>query len=248
MVLPDYAYSFKSRRHPITRGYSRRALSFNGTTQNIRVLDDPTLRPATLTVSIWHRLLSPLAAQPDAFPALVGKRVAAPQFAGFALYYNRAVNNFAYSFGNGVALFFPVILITWDVLKWTYTTFRHNGVTGEIMINGVSRGTLVQGFVSAVTNLFIASIIGITAFPYADLDGATFYNRWLTDEEIRYNMLNYHSPIRNGLQMWLPFEEGQGLTAVDLSGTGNNGSLLPVVNPPPWIRTSKHELRAEALI
>lgn len=247
LVLPDYAYSFKSRRHPITHGYSRRALRFNGTTQNIQVLDNPTLRPATLTVSIWSRLLSPLAAQPNAFPALVGKRVGA-LFTGFALYYDRVLNNFVYSFGNGVALFYPTIPITWNVLKWIYITFRHDGITGEILINGVSRGTLVQGLVSAVTNLFIASVTGIGSFPYADLDGATFYNRWLSDEEIRYDMLNYHSPIRNGLQMWLPFEEGQGLTAVDLSGTGNDGSLLPVIDPPPWIRVRKHELRAEARI
>jgi len=242
LVLPDYKHDFKSTRLPITRGYSRRALSFDGT-QYVQVMDHATLRPANLTVCLRHRLLSTLAAQPSAFPCIIDKRAAN---SGFAIYYVQAANQFTYSFGDGITVAWPVIAIDWDVEKFTHVTFRHDGATGEILINAVSKGTLVKGFASAITNLLIAVLTGFSNHLYGDEDGILFYNRSLSDEEVRYNMLNYHSPVRNGLQMWLAFEEGQGLMAVDLSGTGNNGSLLPVIAPPTWIRTRKHELRVES--
>jgi len=65
----------------------------------------------------------------------------------------------------------------------------------------------------------------------------------LTPEEVRWNMLNYHNPAREGLVLWLPMEEGSGGTVYDKSGYGNNGTLLPADDPPTWQRVRQWELR-----
>jgi len=72
---------------------------------------------------------------------------------------------------------------------------------------------------------------------------ARIYNRVLAEEEAKWNMLNYHNPVRDGLVLWLPMEEGSGLTVYDKSGHGNNGSLLPADDPPTWERVRQWELR-----
>jgi len=77
------------------------------------------------------------------------------------------------------------------------------------------------------------------------MDMPRVYNRALSLQEIRHNMLNYHDPICSGLVLWLPFEEGSGLTAHDKSGYGNDGSLLPADDPPVWRRNLMWELRSE---
>jgi len=71
------------------------------------------------------------------------------------------------------------------------------------------------------------------------------YKRLLSLHDIQYNSLNYHTPRMDDLVLWLPMEEGTGLTVNDRSGNSYNGSLLPGANPPTWIRTKKWELRAE---
>jgi len=71
------------------------------------------------------------------------------------------------------------------------------------------------------------------------------YTRALSQEEILYNMLNYHNPIRDNLFLFVRCEEGTGLTAYDQSGLGNNMSLLPAADPPVWVRDRMWALRAE---
>ncbi|PCN50272.1 hypothetical protein B6U99_05390 [Candidatus Geothermarchaeota archaeon ex4572_27] len=58
---------------------------------------------------------------------------------------------------------------------------------------------------------------------------------------VKYNMLNYHSPVRAGLVLWLDFEEGHGDKAYDKSGQGNHGTI----HGATWVRVGQYELRAE---
>ena len=74
----------------------------------------------------------------------------------------------------------------------------------------------------------------ITAF-------ARIYNRLLSEGEVRYNMLNYHNPVRDGLVLWLDFEEGHGDKAYDRSGQGNHGTIYGA----KWVKVRQYELRAE---
>ena len=70
---------------------------------------------------------------------------------------------------------------------------------------------------------------------------ARIYSRKLSPNEVRYNMLNYHNPIRDGLVLWLDFEEGCGDKAYDKSGQGNHGTIYGA----EWAKVRAWELRAE---
>jgi len=88
-------------------------------------------------------------------------------------------------------------------------------------------------------NLVQHSLNGKIAFLMA-------YGIALTADEMRWNVLNYHNPVRRDkLALWLPMEEGAGLTLIDHSGYGTNGALLPAPTPPTWERVKQYELRAE---
>lgn len=69
-----------------------------------------------------------------------------------------------------------------------------------------------------------------------------FFNRVLSQSEIRELMLNYHIPSKSGLVLWLPLGTGFGATAHDESGEGNDGSITGAT----WEDLEKWELRSEA--
>jgi len=64
---------------------------------------------------------------------------------------------------------------------------------------------------------------------------------WSIDDLVTYNLLNYHNPIREGLVLWLPFEEGLGTIAYDESGSANDGTIYGAT----WEKLKMWELRAE---
>ena len=107
-------------------------------------------------------------------------------------------------------------------------------ISGVGTIDAVNRPTTL-GRAAASASSYLHSYIAL----------ARIYNRALAADEVRWNKLNYHNPIRNGLVLWLPMEEGAGLIVYDKSGFGNNGSLLPALTPPTWERVRQWELRAE---
>jgi len=74
------------------------------------------------------------------------------------------------------------------------------------------------------------------------------YNRALSEGEIKWNLINYHDPLRDGLVLWLPMEEGVGEWAYDKSGYNNHGHLGAgdPAKMPSWKRVMQWELRAEA--
>lgn len=133
--------------------------------------------------------------------------------------------------------------------RWYFVTLTRSGDTFSLYLNNTFQGSLV--LVLGVMTLTNHNLAVLKRIAYTNwLDGSTalamLYSNALTAEQIRYNILNYHNPIRTNLTMWLPIEEGSGLTAFDRSGLGNNGTLEPAGDPPLWARTRKWELRSEA--
>lgn len=132
--------------------------------------------------------------------------------------------------------------------RWYHAVGKWDDVTTRLLVNGVEVSNALATTVD-IDTLNREQTIGSQYVHGNYLNGFNdeirFYDRELTDTEARYNMLNYHNPIRNGLILLLRMEEGTGLTAYDESGLGNNGSLLPVATPPTWTRVKKWELRSE---
>lgn len=71
---------------------------------------------------------------------------------------------------------------------------------------------------------------------WGDIAWVAVYDHPLSNAEINYTMKNYANPITEGLRLWLPMDEGEGLITYDQSGYGNDGDLLPVENPPSWVQ------------
>lgn len=134
--------------------------------------------------------------------------------------------------------------------RWYHIVGTWDG-TMRLIVNGIQQAsTLAVG----VPNIDPVNRINAVGAHYTggvrNVDGriafVRIYDCPLTLGEARWNRLNYHNPVRPGnLLLWLPMEEGSGLTVVDHSGLGHNGDMLPVLTPPTWERVKQYELRSE---
>lgn len=124
----------------------------------------------------------------------------------------------------------------------------------EIIVDGVldNMGSLDVTTVLQFTgtNSAIGRMLGNPGVPdwfYWEhlLDEVAIYDRPLTLNEVRQNILNYHNIVDAGLVAWYRMEEGDGLTVEDLSGNGYDGTLTPAGAPPAWRENQKWELREE---
>jgi len=248
MSLPLSIYKRLPKQLPTSLGFSRWALSFDGAANYVDCGADPSLDITDeLTAGAWVR------------PRTLHAGYLMNRFYGYweaGVFYPNGWHfmllsdgRFEVRFGDGSPwgfvwtggsyspdkLYYVVLVIK----SGQYMRFLVNGdLIAEVdttVLLGVPAYNLMIGRYSAAAAYYLDGIMPL----------AYLYNRILRLDEIRYNMLNYHSPVRGGLVLWLDIEEGAGLTAYDESGYGNHGSLLPVTNPPTWIRNEMWELRTE---
>ena len=135
-------------------------------------------------------------------------------------------------------------------IKWCDITYAYDGPTSvwEGYKNAVQVFSYTRSFVLATNtkDLLIATAEPTIANVNAMVANLRIYNRKLLPQEIQWNTLNYHNPIRSGLVLWLPMEEGAGETTYDKSGNGNNGTLLPAGGlGPTWQRLRQWEIQAQ---
>jgi len=94
-------------------------------------------------------------------------------------------------------------------------------------------------------NLHTLGALGRTAYTshiVGEVAVARIYSRVLTEGERAYNMLNYHNPVRGGLEMWLADRYDAALATVyDLSGNARNGTNAGATRE----NLSKWELRSQ---
>ena len=126
--------------------------------------------------------------------------------------------------------------------KWMYIAFVRDNLERRVYLN-FKKWTQPLEDKDGLTpdHLYIAHE-GPTEWLYGLYAFIRVYNRALSEKEIRYNMLNYHNPVRDGLILWLDFEEGHGDKVYDKSGYGNHGTIY---GGAKWVRVRQYELRAE---
>jgi len=75
------------------------------------------------------------------------------------------------------------------------------------------------------TNLRIGCSIWGAPYAYMILYNVLIYNRALTDAEIKWNYEHPYMPIKDGLVLWLKFNESSKGIAYDYSGYNNHGTI-----------------------
>lgn len=247
MSIPLSIYPRLPKRLPHSLGFSRYSLLFNGVNQYVEAIDDPTLDMGvadSFTMSIWIKTMF-----------IAGTQiVAAKWYNGYRLDIRFPDGHFEGILYDGTLSSTVIGSIAVADGKFHYVSFvRDKSVDRtRLYVDRVLDGDVVDGTgdLSSVVPFDIGIGDSRKAQPeYFDgvMDGCLLYKgQALTLEQHNYNMLNYHTPIKTGLVLWLPLEEGTGLTAYDKSPEGNNGSLELAANPPVWTRVRKWELRAEA--
>jgi len=241
MGLPVSIHERMPDRLPLSLGFSRYALKFDGG-RCVEVAHDESLNIANMTVLAW---IKPLV-QPDVYRGqIIGKGD------GWNLqlyteepYVRLALRRWVPDYIEVMSDEFP---LGWDALDRCHQVgFTSLDGVVEFFVNARAAGT--AAFTPTLTaypvQIGYMRMYGRHPFNGA-IDEVLLYDRSLSKAEIRYDMLNYHSPIRDGLVMWLRLDEGAGLKAYDGSGYGNDGDLLPTADPPRWVRNKMWELRSE---
>jgi len=240
--LPPAIYHRLPKRLPLSLGFSRYSLRFPGVEQYVELDTLPITGAVDVTLSAWARFT--VGAEPGLYRKIIclGNQAWGENI---QLFKNEDGSIVAGVWGQA-----PVNAKKLDLNdgRWHYIVGLFEGGTkASLVVDGVLIGTDDVTYNVTLGPTTAKHIGGRIDGDFWDgyIDIPMVYDRLLGMDEVRRNMLNYHSPIRYGLIVWLPFEEGVGLTAYDKSGVGNNGSLLPTTNPPKWIRNKMWELRAE---
>jgi hypothetical protein len=104
-------------------------------------------------------------------------------------------------------------------------TFDVSTLRGYLYINGIKQASELIATMPPRKN---SQPLTIGGSPYwkdwfnGIIDEVRVYNRTLSQKEIKINYLNL-SPLKNGLVLWFPINEGEGDTVHDLSGFNNDG-------------------------
>jgi len=241
-AIPYFVHHYLPRRLPYSLGFNRYGLQFNGTSQYVNV-------SASASLNVLNAI---------SFEAAIYVHDLSSERAIF--YYNHTYGPYLRIGTDGkirLTMRFTDGTSDYLISTNTITTKRlyhivgtYDSSSGEfnIYVNGelFASKTGAAKQLLADTDLYIATQYGASGrWFYGYMLLAREYGKVLSLDEVRHNHLNYHNPVRSGLVLWLPFEEGAGLTAYDKSGYGNDGALLPADDPPVWIETAKWEFRAE---
>jgi len=239
MSMPTGIYNRLPRRMPLSLGFKRYALYFNGSS-HVQTLYAGS--PSELTVMAF---VKPQAwpDSPQGYLMIVGKRGPGytPDYGG--LYVERSLGNFLFLMkgadGESYNLFFgKPVEGRWFCLAGVLKAGKMYAYE-----NGVLKGTL--DFPADVVASDVKWSVGGNEDGSLNLLKGTValamvYERALSGDEVRYNMLNYHNPVRNGLVLWLA-DRIVGGTWHDESGQGNHGTIYGA----QVVKVKQYELRAE---
>ena len=238
---PRSGYKQQPRRIPRSLGFARYTLSFDGVDDYVDCGNDASLiltGSPNITAEAWIKINNYANYN---IVYMYGVRATSQMFQLFTRINTGtlALALFANDNNSGVR----VITGVWHHIAATLT-----GTTSKLYLNSLLVSTKTDHLTPNIQpgNAFIGNdnvLSPLHAFNGL-IDEVRIYNRVLSAEEIKWNMLNYHNPIRSGLVLWLPMEEGAGEIVYDKSGKENHGTLLPAGTGPTWQRLRQWELRA----
>jgi len=242
LSLPKSIYEKLPKRKPHSLGFSRYALDFDGVDDYVETGANVTVSSPTITFSMWYK--------PHEFS---GTRMIQMEVhtADYRDIYFEMDNNAGYKgwkiYDTGGTEHRIAFAKELTVGTWYHIVGTYDGSYQRLYFNGKEDANSPlewSGDFACDDLLYIGDYPSWNIPAKGVIDEVKVYDRDLSAEEVRENMLNYHNPAKNGLVGWWRFEEGTGLTAYDYFGN-NDGTLNPSGDPPVWADIKKWELRAE---
>ena len=238
MSLPLSVYKRMPRRMPLSLGFDRYALYFDGEDDYVELPANDVLRVTSgdFTCEIMFKYLG----RNGNYPSII------------AIDYDWGVGGFAlsaetypdspFAVCDGAAQLKLYMKTKVGVGEIHYYVIRKYGSTWEIWLDGKldAKDELSSGKTGG-SRFKICGEPEVPRYVKGIVYFVRLYNRALSESEICYNLLNYHNPVRDGLVLWLDFEEGHGDKVYDKSGYGNHGTIYGA----KWIKVRQYELRAE---
>ena len=255
-AIPRGGYKQQPKRIPRSLGFARHVLALDSVDDYVEVLNSPSLNPNSITLIAWIKINAWRTSIP--YHESIVVHIDGTNGYFLAINHRSSLNKRLYlvsvSRGTNPGDFHGGTI---EAGQWYQVGFIWEPITPttskqSLILNGqiiASRTIDIPVPDARTNNLQIGRLRG-GWWETQTINGLINevriynYNRALSAEEIRWNMLNYHNPIRNGLVLWLPMEEGAGEIVKDYSGHGNHGTLLPAGAGPTWERLRQWELRA----
>jgi len=236
-TLPNVTYKLKPDVYPESLGFSRYALRFDGAEDHVDITGVST--SGDFSVLFWmKRSTLDTGSEVWALDSATGR---------FIL----AVDDHSGAFPADTLRVYDgdwnTSSTTTPEERWVPVGFVLHSAASEadLYVDGLFQETLAAFNTIGGDTMIGSKNDGLADFYPGLSDNWLIINRALTPQEVLHATLNYHNPPGNGLEMWLPMEEGTGTTAEDGSGEGNDGTLLPAGDPPTWVRAEKWGPRSQ---
>jgi hypothetical protein len=243
-AIPRGGYKQQPKRVPRSLGFAKYALRFDGVDDYVEVSRDASLEPQEFTLEAWVYLT-----QIDVYNIIFAKDYTSHVSPYYSYHLRTYSDGMEFLWNDGTT--YRGIVYSGGALptnEWMHTvaTYKLGAQAiyknGDVLVSGTRSDTITY----FDTSLLIGKARNFDAWMHGLIDGVRIYKDYALDlDEIRWNGLNYHNPVRpDKLALWLPMEEGSGETVYDESGYGNHGTLLPAGAGPTWERVRQYELRA----
>lgn len=233
--LPKRVYPRMPKRLPLIDQYPLYALSYDGTGY-VLVTDSPSLNLGLdHTILMWAKTSSIIQGY------LVSKSIVTRYEVELRFQATGQIRDQIYDGTNVITVLSPLSYN--DGLLHRVGIVRDAGSFLQLYVDGI----LVNSSVDTCGNTYSGNNLGIGVCVRVGF--STFfngintlpcvYNRVLSLAEIQRDIYNPLDPVRNGLVLFHPLIEGQGIIVVDYSGQGNNGALAGGVT---WSELQKYEI------
>jgi len=226
--LPVSIYKEMPRLMPRSLGFKRYALLFDGVDDYVEVADSPLLSniaPITL-----EAFIKPLSAGSNDYGRICSK--------GPGLVFTFHISSGKYVvFKRNFTTQYAWAVTKTGSIEWG-KTYHVVGVLDDekfphIYINGIEadydrQDQGIGDIEDDSGNLYVGNCSALDHAFHGQIFLLRIYNRALTPEEIRHNIIEYHNPVRDGLVLWLhDFIVGD--TWHDESSLANDGKIYGAV-------------------
>jgi hypothetical protein len=215
------------------QGKFGKALSFDGIDDYVRVSNNPTLNPLTITISMWMKLAQLPSQSSYNYINLIFKEDYTAQ-TGYELYFVKSTNSLTFGCGNGTSIpTFGFGKTDWEINRWYHIALTLDSSSFKAYVDGqnirTAAGTTIAP--SPTRDLFIGSFFGSQYFFNGLIDEVRIYNRALTGPSTNCSA----EPNNEICALYL-----SKTSLEDLRFTDREGNLLPYYHESDnriWIKT-----------